>query len=98
MYYIILIYTRKKHLTITACATFSSCCLGDGLESVFDASMQKRAWDNFTKPQRKTITQWKEHIQNLIGLVKTAIKNAKELRGKADEPAAKKMKSDHSEI
>ena len=96
MYYI-LICTCKKHLTITVCY-FSCCYLGDGLESVFDASMQKRAWDNFTKPQRKTITQWKEHIQNMIGLVKAAIKNAKESRGKADEPAAKKMKSDHSEI
>lgn len=36
---------------------------GDVIESVYTAAMQKRSWDQFTKPQRKSITQWKDMVQ-----------------------------------
>ena len=36
---------------------------GDVIDSVFTAAMQKRPWDVFTKPQRKSITQWKDMVQ-----------------------------------
>ena len=34
--------------------------VGSLLEEVFDVACTQKAWDHFTKPQRKTITQWKE--------------------------------------
>ena len=27
---------------------------------IYDAASKQKAWDSFTKAQRKTITQWKE--------------------------------------
>ena len=62
------------------------------MESVFDTAMIKKAWDNFTKPQRKTVTQWKDHLREVCALIKTNIQEA--LEHKAEEPDSKKRKID----
>lgn len=69
--------------------------LGDAVESVFDTAMIKKAWDNFTKPQRKSITQWKDHLKEIETLIKTGIQTAREaIESKSGEPDTKKIKID----
>ena len=40
-------------------------CSGDAVWKVFDASTKQKAWDQFTKGQRKTISQWFAVIRNV---------------------------------
>ena len=38
------------------------CCISVGLmQQIYEAAAKQKSWDSFTKAQRKTITQWKEH-------------------------------------
>lgn len=58
-----------------------SCILvfvGDIIDDVFEKASQKKSWDQFTKPQRKTIGQWKDVAQEL----------KKDLASKIDEPVS----------
>ena len=40
-------------------------CSGDAVWKVFEAATKKKAWDIFTKAQRKTISQWHAVIRNV---------------------------------
>ena len=59
---------------------FVGYCVGKAVEDVLMAACnQKSAWDSFTKPQRKSISQWKDSInvsslQPLLGLQSCSLK------------------------
>lgn len=69
--------------------------LGNTLEAVFEAVFIKKAWDNFTKPQRKSLTQWKDHVKELEESIRADIKmcSSRTNSDKSEEPAAKKQKT-----
>lgn len=69
---------------------------GGTLDAVFEATSVKKTWDHFTKPQRKTLSQWKDHIKELETGIKTNIKKSVPRKDDTDEPAAKKQKQDDS--
>lgn len=35
---------------------------GHTVEELFSVATQQKAWDHFSKPQRKYISQWKDHV------------------------------------
>ena len=39
--------------------------LGEAVCRVFEAATKQKAWDHFTKAQRKNITQWHGAIKNV---------------------------------
>lgn len=44
------------------CYGLLSYCTAVGLmQQIYEAAAKQKSWDSFTKAQRKTITQWKEH-------------------------------------
>lgn len=74
---------------------------GDIIDDVFEKASQKKSWDQFTKPQRKSIGQWKDAANDLrkeIGskidepVVLSPEKGAESRDG--SEPPTKKMKAD----
>ena len=72
---------------------------GDIIDSVFEKASQKKAWDQFTKPQRKTIGQWKESAQELRKELSSKLNDTSESIGSGNEesetePPTKKMKAD----
>jgi RNA recognition motif-containing protein len=59
------------------------------IEDVLSAACtQKVAWDSFTKPQRKSINQWKDYSSGLCKDIGAALSGKKE----DEEPAAKKVR------
>ena len=71
------------------------CHLGDIVDSVFEVATQQKAWDNFTKPQRKTLTQWKDYAQEVRTEINKAIEKPVENKnGNGDEPPAKRSKTE----
>ena len=65
------------------------------MDSVFEVATQQKAWDNFTKPQRKTLTQWKDYAQEVRTDINTAIEKPVENKnGNGDEPPAKRSKTE----
>ena len=37
------------------------CTVVSLMQQIYEAATKQKSWDSFTKAQRKTITQWKEH-------------------------------------
>eukprot|EP00731_Ephydatia_muelleri_P030142 Em0021g665a len=69
------------------------------VEELFSAATQQKAWDHFTKPQRKYISQWKDHVMDVSKEIAASIQGSEVKREKAEEfgePATKKPRSDPS--
>ncbi|CAI8007734.1 Ecto-NOX disulfide-thiol exchanger 1 [Geodia barretti] len=60
-------------------------------EVLMAACAQRTAWDGFTKPQRKSINQWKDAAASLSEEMQTALDGEKDTSG-GEEPAAKKVR------
>ncbi len=77
-------------------------CLGDTIDLVFEKACQKKSWDQFTKPQRKTISQWRESAQELRREMDAKIHGTLSVSldgvGTDTEPPTKRMKTDIGNI
>ncbi len=80
--------------------------VGDKIATVFEKASQKKAWDQFTKPQRKTIGQWKESAHelrrdltnkiNLVPILADPVPSDNEESEGGREPPVKKIRADTS--
>ena len=81
--------------------------VGDRIATVFEKASQKKAWDQFTKPQRKTIGQWKESAQELhrdltnkinAPMLADSVPSDNEDSEGGREPPVKKIRADTSKL
>lgn len=73
------------------------------IEKVYQSSHNKRAYDSFTKPQRKMISQWEDFTENLKKQIREKIERETNV-GVApkvedeQEPLAKKLKEEDAQL